>query len=351
MVVRRAIGNIAHGKHECSLMVRTRRPALVVGLSIVLGLTVAPATATADQQPTLPKELETYIQASLREWDIPGAAIAVVKDGKPVALFAYGVREIGQPEPVDIDTLFDAASLAKSFTAAAIATLVDEQRLSWDDPVQKHLPAMEFPDPYLTTNVTIRDLLCHRTGVAATNSAWLHSKLTRPQLIGLVKHMKIDAPFRTRMVYSNVGYTIAGEAAAAAAGTSWEDLVTQRLIVPLGMTRTTADWNAAPAMGNCASGHAMLGDAGVYEDPSIKGYEHRPIPRESTTVAVAPAGSIHSSARDLAKWMIFQLGDGTHEGKRIVSAESMDQMHFPHMIIQAAPAMRAARQVRFFGGY
>jgi CubicO group peptidase (beta-lactamase class C family) len=187
--------------------------------------------------------------------------------------------------------------------------------------------------------------------VAATNSAWYHSNLTRGQILGLVKHMKIDAPFRTRMVYSNVGYTIAGEAAATAAGVSWEELVTQRLLVPLGMRRTTADYDAAPSMGNCASGHAMLGDAGVYEDPSVKGYEQRPTPRETTRKSVAPCGSIQSSARDLARWMIFQLGDGTHEGKRIVSAESMDQMHFPHVIIQAAPAMRAARQVRFFGGY
>jgi CubicO group peptidase (beta-lactamase class C family) len=323
----------------------------LVLLSAIALFLVTVEAAAQDQRPALPGELDAYVQATLREWDIPGAAIAVVRDGRPVALAAYGVRAIGRPEPVDVDTIFDAASLAKSFTAAAIATLVDEKRLSWDVPVKKLLPTLEFPDPYLTANVTIRDLLCHRTGVAATNSAWLHSNLTRTELIGLVKHMKMDAPFRTRMVYSNVGYTIAGEAAAAAAETSWEELVTQRLIVPLGLTRTTADWDAAPAMGNCASGHAMLGSAGVYEDPSVRGYEHRAIPRESTTISVAPAGSIHSSARDLARWMIFQLGDGTHEGKRIVSAESMDQMHFPHMIIQAPPAMRAARQVRFFGGY
>jgi CubicO group peptidase (beta-lactamase class C family) len=187
--------------------------------------------------------------------------------------------------------------------------------------------------------------------VAATNSAWYHSNLTRPQLLGLVKHMKLDAPFRTRMVYSNVGYTIAGEAAAAATGTSWEDLITQRIIAPLGMTRTSADYDAAPAMGNCASGHAMLGDAGVYEDPSIKGYEQRPTPRETTRKSIAPAGSIQSSVSDLAKWMIFQLGDGTHEGRRIISAESMEQMHTPQVIIRAPAAMRAARQVRFFPGY
>lgn len=320
-------------------------------LGIVILLVLAPVVRAAPQAPPLSRELDAYVDAALREWDIPGAAIVVVRDGRPIAFKAYGVREIGRPEPIDGDTIFDAASLAKSFTAAAIATLVDERRLSWDDPVQKVLPAIEFPDPYLTANVTLRDLLSHRTGVAATNGAWYFSRLTRTQVLGLVKNMRIDAPFRTRLVYSNVGYTIAGEAAAAAAGMSWEDLVTRRLIVPLGMTRTTADFEAAPSMGNCASGHAMIGAANSYEDPSLKGYAHRPTPRETTRKSVAPCGAIQSSAADLATWMIFQLGDGTFHGQRILSVESLNQMHSPQVIIGANPAMRAARQVRFFPAY
>ncbi len=319
---------------------------------VALALTLMQHAAAAGQAaPALPEALQAYVDESLKEWEIPGAAIAVVKDGRPDALYVFGVLELSRPEAVDVDTIFDAASLAKSFTAAAIATLVDEQRLAWDDPVRKLLPAQEFPDPYLTANVTLRDLLCHRTGVAATNGAWMFSDLTPKQLIGLVKNMRIDAPFRTRMIYSNVGYTIAGETAAAAAGMSWEELVTQRLLVPLGMKRTTTSFDAAPSMGNCASGHAMLSPANSYEDPSIKGYVQRPTPRGTARNSTAPAGSLLSSVTDLATWMIFQLGDGTLADKRIISPEAMNQMHSPHIIIPTTPAMRAARQVRFFPGY
>lgn len=312
---------------------------LVHTVLLVLAGFALPAAASPPPTTPLPQALDAYVRAALSEWEIPGAAIAVVKDAQPAALLTYGVSELGRTDPVDADTIFDAASLAKSFTAAAIATLVDEGRLSWDDAVHRWLPQTEFPDPCLTSSVTIRDLLSHRTGVAATNGVWYFARLKANQIPGLVKHMTIDAPFRTRLVYSNVGYTVAGEAAAAAAGMSWEDLVTRRLIVPLGMTRTTADFNDAPSLGNLASGHALI--AGSL----------RPTPRETGRAAIAPAGSILSSASDLARWMIFQLGDGTHDGQRILSQNSLDQMHSPQVIIPTTPAMRAARQVRFFPGY
>jgi CubicO group peptidase (beta-lactamase class C family) len=246
----------------------------------------------------------------LHDWDLPGAAIAVVKDGRVIVARGYGVLELGKPDRVDADTMFGAASLTKSFTAAAIASLVDDKVLAWDDPVRRHLPALELPDPYLTANVTIRDLLCHRTGIRSTNSAWYFTAITRPQLLAVIKNMPIAAPFRTRLVYSNVGYMIAGETAAVAAHTTWEDLITQRLISPLGLTRTTVDFLAAPAMKHVASGHALFG--GV----------QRVAPREGTPRATtAAAGAVQSSAADLAAWMLFQLGDGSWAGRRIVSAD------------------------------
>ena len=121
---------------------------------------------------SFPKKLDDYVAATVRDWEIPGVAIAVVKDGKVVVVRGYGVRELGKAETIDENTIFDAASLTKSFTVAAIALLVDEKKMSWDDPVKRYIPTIEFPDPYLTANITMRDLLCHRTGVRATNSAW-----------------------------------------------------------------------------------------------------------------------------------------------------------------------------------
>src|SRR5437016_2589550 len=312
----------------------------LVAAIICAGLTLG-NFAFAQQPPqSFPKELDDYVASSVRDWEIPGVAIAVVKDGKVIAARGYGVRELGKPEPIDENTIFDAASLTKSFTAAAVASLVDEKKMSWDEPVRRYIPTIEFPDPYLTANITMRDLLCHRTGVRATNSAWYFTNVNRSQLLGLIKNMEITAPFRTQSIYSNIGFTIAGEAAARAAGTTWDDLITKRIIVPLGMKRTTAVFALSPAMGNIASGHALIN--GVQRVTPREG-----TPRETT----APAGAVQSSVADLATWMIFQLGDGTFQGKRILSAEAMNEMHSLQIVIPGSEAFRAARQIRYFGGY
>lgn len=289
---------------------------------------------------SFPKELDDYLKATVKDWEFPGLAVAVVKDGKVIVARGYGVRELGKPEPVDGDTIFDVASLTKSFTAAVTASLVDEKKMSWDDPVRRYLPSLEFPDPYLTANVTIRDLLAHRTGVRATNTAWYLSGVDRSKLLGLVKNMEMGAGFRTRMVYSNVGYTIAGEAAARAAGSAWEQLITDRLIVPLGMKRTSAVFSVPPTE-NFASGHALIN--GV----------QRVTPREGKQRDVTgPAGAIQSSAADLAIWMLFQLGDGTYQGKRILSAEALKEMHSPQTLIPTNEAFRKSRQMKYdFAAY
>jgi CubicO group peptidase (beta-lactamase class C family) len=299
-----------------------------------------PAVAQAIATEPFPETLDAYIRSALRDWEIPGAAIAVVKDGRVVVVRGYGVRELGKSDLVDGNTIFDAASLTKSFTSAAVGSLVDEGHMQWDDPVRRYLPTLEFPDPYLSANVTIRDLLCHRTGVRATNSAWYFTGVTRSQLPELVKNMELAAPFRTRLVYSNIGYTLAGLAAAAAAGKNWEELITQRLLVPLGMTRTTVDFASAPTMGNVASGHALI--SGV----------QRVTPRETTPrITTAPAGAIQSSANDLAIWALFQLGDGTFRGRRILSAKTISEMHSPQIVVPSSEEFRIARQIRYFAAY
>jgi CubicO group peptidase (beta-lactamase class C family) len=306
---------------------------------MLAGQSALAAPPKAPKREAFPRELDAYIAAALREWDLPGAAVAVVKDGQLVVAKGYGVRELGRPEKVDENTIFDMASLTKSFTAAAISSLVDEHKLSWDVPVRTYLPTLEFSDPYLTDHVTLRDLLCHRTDIRPTNSAWYLTNVTRPRLLGLVANMQVAAPFRTKFVYWNIGYTIAGEAAATVARTSWEDLITQRLILPLGLSRTTAHFDSVPAMGNFASGHELISGA------------QRVTPRETTRASTAPAGAIQASVADLATWMLFQLGDGTFQGRRILSADAMYEMHSAQLVGPANEKFRTARQLRFFPAY
>lgn len=311
------------------------------GALLLAVLAASPATAPAQRlDPSFPRELEEYIATTIREWELPGVAIAVVKDGRVLVARGYGVRELGKPAPVDGQTIFDIASLTKSFTAAAIGTLVDDSTLSWDDPVSRILPEVEFADPYLTANVTLRDLLAHRTGLPAANGPTFTTILPRDRLLRLVRYVEPVAPFRARYIYSNLGYTVAGEAGARAAGTTWERLVTERLLRPLGMSRTTADFADAPRLGNLAVGHALF-----------RG-EERPVPRgDASRTHTAPAGAVQSSAADLATWMLFQLGDGTHGGRRVLSPDVMAAMHSPHILSPTTEAFRASRQVRYFAGY
>lgn len=290
--------------------------------------------------PHFPEELDAYIAKAVKDWPIPGLAIAIVRGDTLIVAKGYGVRELGKPGKVDQNTVFDAASLAKSFTAMAVAMLVDSGRVRWDDPVQRHLPALRLPNAYLTENITLRDLLAHRSGLEPANFMWRFTGIDRAEAIRRMRHLRPVAPVRTQLVYSNIGYALAGEAVAAAAGTSWEAFMRDRIIRPLGMQSTVAEFAAVGRMPNHATPHAMLN--GV----------QRPIRREGIARdAIAAAGSIQSTAADLARWMQFHLGDGTWRGTRLVSEAAMREMHSPQLIIPTTPAMRKARQVTFFAAY
>ncbi|HEX2079002.1 MAG TPA: serine hydrolase [Longimicrobium sp.] len=314
-----------------------RRTCTLLALAALAG--PLPARAQRPLAAGFPPELDAYLERALREWQIPGMAIAVVRNDSVLVAKGYGVKELGRPGRVDEHTVFDAASLTKSFTATAVAMLVDEGKMRWDDPVVQHLPDLVLPDPYLTRNATVRDFLSHRTGLHGSNMMWYPTSVDRPEVLRRMRFVRASAPFRTGMVYSNIGYTVAGEAAARAAGTSWEDLVRRRIIRPLGLTSTVASYADTERMPNVASPHALIG--GV----------QRPIRREVQRSAIAPAGDVQSTVTDLATWMRFHLANGVLDGRRLVSDSSMQEMHSPQAIIATTPGMRAARQVEFFAAY
>jgi CubicO group peptidase (beta-lactamase class C family) len=308
-------------------------------LALVALASPLPARAQKPPPAGFPAELDAYLARALREWEIPGMAIAVVRNDSVLVAKGYGVKELGRPGLVDENTVFDVASLTKSFTATAVAMLVDEGRMRWDDPVVQHLPDLVLSDPYLTRNATVRDFLSHRTGLFASNMLWYPTAVDRPEVLRRMRYVRAVAPFRTGMVYSNVGYTVAGEAAARAAGTSWEELIRQRILNPLGMTSTVSRYGATERMPNVASAHALIG--GV----------QRPIRRETQRSSIAPAGDVQSTVTDMAVWMRFHLANGVIDGRRLVSDSSMQEMHSPQAIIATTPAMRQARQVEFFAAY
>lgn len=307
---------------------------------VALGALVAAPTAATPRAAApahLPAPLEAYVRQAMAQAEVPGLAIAIVHGDEPPIAEGFGVRRLGRPEPVDADTVFNIASLTKSFTAAAAAVLVDAGRMSWDDRVTRWLPQVEFSDPWLTAHVTVGDLLSHRTGLESANTTWYLARVSRPEILRRVRFLQPAAPFRTDEVYNNGLFVVAGEAIGAAAGTSFEDQVRNGVLRPLGMAHTTI--GLPPTVtGNVASPHAVIDG------------RQQPIP-PTDYVTTAAAGGVESTARDMTRWLRFQLGDGSFDGRRILSAAAMDAMHQPWVIIRTTPAMRSARQVEFFGGY
>lgn len=265
--------------------------------------------------------LDAYVDKALGEWGAPGAALAVVKDGRVVLARGHGVRERGKPERVDESTLFAIASLTKGFTAAGLGILIDEGKLAWDDPVSRHLPTFAVADPYVTKEITLRDLLAHRSGLAErADILWFSTGFGRDEILRRLAYLEQGSAFRSSFSYQNVAYLAAGELLGQRAGASWDDFIRRRLFEPLGMTRSNTSVRALEQDDNVARPHSDEADV------------HRPIPYRNVD-NIGPAASINSSAADMARWLLFQLGQGSLAGRRILSDKAFAEMLAPQMLI------------------
>ncbi|MBL8267504.1 serine hydrolase [Steroidobacter sp.] len=276
-------------------------------------------TAPSEQQIT------AYAEHALSQWQAPGMSIAVVKDGQAVYVGGVGVREQGKPERMDADTLFTIASVSKAFTGMSAAMAVERGQIVWDQPIIQTLPSFRLYDPYVTAEATIRDLLAHRVGVSGNYVNGM--ALTREQMVGLLRDAKPAAAFRTRRVYSNLLYAAAGEAVANAAGMSWDDHMRTMIFEPLGMSASSTRSSALAEAPNRASSHVRDRQGAIRIDPfRPRGYwsmdNH------------APAGGINSTARDMARWLEFQVGDGEFRGRRLLSARNFAETHADQIIYQ-----------------
>jgi CubicO group peptidase (beta-lactamase class C family) len=303
-------------------------------LAVAFAATPLGAQVRAVPADPFPATLDRYIANVVSEWKIPGMAIAIVRNDSTLVAKGYGVRTLGKPDRVDANTVFDIASLAKSFTATAAAVLVDRGVLSWDDPVRRYLPDLVLPGDSLTERATVRDFLSHRTGLEAANMMWVPTAVSRAEVLRRMRYLRPVAPFRQQMVYSNIGYTVAGESAAAAAGVPYEHLLRDLLIKPLGLTSTTWTYEQAATMPNVASSHATIDK------------RQQVVARELQRQAIAPAAAVQSTANDLARWLRLHLNNGVLDGKRFVSDGAMRELHSVQSRIPATPAMRAARMVQ-----
>ncbi|WP_309723016.1 serine hydrolase [Armatimonas sp.] len=263
-------------------------------------------------------KIEALVQRALRVTGAPGAALAVVTpEGSYVQ--GYGVKRLGSEDAVTPETLFPIASVSKAFTATACACLVDDGKLGWDDPVRKHLPAFRLLDPAADANVTIRDLLCHRTGLPRHDSLWYRTELKRDEILARMAFLKPTASYRGLYQYSNLCFAAAGEAVAAASGMPYEEFLKSRVLEPLGLHSVTFSGPGLVATENHAWPHQKKKGKVTALDAPLDFFN------------VGPAGCINASVAELVGWLKFQLSGGG-EGTP-VSQKSLAETHTPQMIV------------------
>ena len=289
-------------------------------LILVGMLSAAPQAVTAQDTADL-SSLDKTIQSAINDWKVPGAAISIVRGQSVVYMKGFGVRDDNAGQAVTPETAFQIGSCTKAFTSAVIATLVDEGKMQWDEKVRVYLPFFHLYAPEADEYATIRDLLTHRTGLPGSDMVWYGSTASRDELIRRVAHIAPRTPFRTQFEYQNLMILTAGQAAAHAANTSWDDLVRERFFKPLGMTGSSTITAEGPKMANHATPHEQNPDG------TIKAVPWRDIDN------VGPAGSIVSNAQDMAKWVSLQLNGGMYQGTRLISEKNVQEMHDPQMIV------------------
>ncbi len=294
-----------------------------------------------------PAQMDAWVARAMKEFEVPGIAIAIVKDGQVVAAKGYGVRKLGSPGLVDAHTLFGIASNTKAFTTAALAILVDEGKLSWDDPVIKHLPGFALYDPYVTREVSVRDLVSHRTGLglgAGDLMYWPDTNFTRDQVLASAKAIQPASSFRSTYAYNNNMFVVAGEVIRAVSGKPYEDFIRERIFMPLGMSEARMTNNGLLESDNTAVPHSR----GWRLEGTLKA-----IPWTRDDVWASAAG-VKANVTDLAKWMMVQIAQGeiTPGGKRLFSQRASRQMWSMQTVtpVGQAPPELAAGQAQF-GGY
>jgi CubicO group peptidase (beta-lactamase class C family) len=270
---------------------------------------------------------------ALTAWHAPGIAVAIVVDDKVVVAKGYGLADVGANKPATPDTLFEIASATKAFTATAMAMLADDKKLDWDDPVRKHLPWFRVADPNTDALLTLRDLVSHRSGLGRHDELWDLTAMSRDELLHRVITLPPARPIRTGYIYNNLMFVAAGESVAAASRMPWDEFIRTRVFTPLGMTHsriTFAEWNAS----DHATSYRWKADClktGAEWPPSAPCV----LPNTFTNYDVlGPAGTIKSSARDMAQWLRFQLAGGAIDGKRLLSQAALDETHMPQLVLR-----------------
>jgi len=294
---------------------------LFFAAALVAGIVLLAGCAGTEKYDKL-SGFDAFVTQKMADYEVPGAVVAIVENDTVVYLKGFGVREYGKPERVDPDTRFQVASVTKYITAGAIGTLVDEGKLDWDIPVVTYLPGFALKDTYAEQHATLRDLLAHRSGLKAYDGGLLgRIGYSNTEMLERMRYLEPGSSFRERPQYSNAGFFIAGEVAAAADNRSWEDLTDARVLRPLGMTRSGAPPETLYLDDNHVAGH--IGSNGGVRTMLLEVNE------------LPAAGQVVSTGRDMTQWMRMILAEGSVDGKQILKPATIKQIHAASMPLGA----------------
>ncbi|KKM78492.1 hypothetical protein LCGC14_1359400 [marine sediment metagenome] len=270
------------------------------------------------------KGFGAFVGRMMDRWGVPGLAVAVVQGGRTVLAEGFGLCDRKSKRQVTPRTLFPIASATKAFTATALGILLDDGKIQWDLPVRDYLPGFRLADPVATERATVRDLLCHRTGLPRHDNAWYGLTLSRAELFDRLRHLPPSADFRARWQYQNMMFMVAGLVVAAVAGRTWEQFVRERILDPLGMTGT--NFGAAEALAQ--ADHAL---------PYKRSGRRVARTHFDDVSSLGPAGGINSNAIDMARWLTMNLSGGRIGRRRIISAKALAAIHTPQIPVPEPP--------------
>jgi CubicO group peptidase (beta-lactamase class C family) len=268
------------------------------------------------------RAVDRLVDGAKDAWDVPGAAVVIVRGEDTIVLKGYGRRELGHEAPVTPDTVFPLASCSKAFTTTLLAMLADDGCMAWDDPVRKHLPGFKLPDPNADALLTMRDLLCHRSGIGGHDLLWYRAPWGTDEIVRRVQLLPLNYPFRAGYQYSSLPFVVAGKALEKRTREKWEKLVRSRITDPLGMRGVSFTTTTIPEDADRAHGHQ-------------RGKGGKPEPMAGYSIDEPnPSGAVNATARDMAAWLKFHLARGVGpDGKRLVSVKNLTETHTPQNLI------------------
>lgn len=320
-----------------------RLPAKVCALFLIFSLMLAPmqpaqsqAAAASKAQPAAPQKgkaaaaapaakdplegLDQFVETLRADWKVPGVAIAIVKGEEVIYAKGFGQRNVAQNLPATADTLFAIGSCSKAFTATALAMLAEEGKLDWDKPLRTYLPTFKMWDHYVTEHMTPRDLVTHRSGLPRHDLLWYGAPFTRRQMFDRLRYLEPSRGFREAYQYQNLMFMTAGVLVEEVSGKPWEEFIRERFFAPLQMSGS----NTSVRDSQKAADFAL---------PYVEVKEQVTWTPFRNIDAIGPAGSINSSVREMANWLIAQLNGGKFKGTQVIPERALAETHKPHTIV------------------